>query len=208
MKPFLVKFLISALFAPLLISCALQKNASNVTLLVNGDTPDYAGNPHFEMRDKQIAELLSNNEYDQARQIISTALQSYPDDVSLHYHLGLSYMRQKLYGEAILQFEKVLEFDESHKPALFNLASIKQQKKNLDEARRLYEKLLIIDPNDPDTHYNIALVYDRLFKLEKALYHYQKCFPLFKQDRTKRPYIKAIKKRMEELEFLIRKDKK
>lgn len=156
---------------------------------------------------RNIIELINNQEYEHAHQIILRELESSPDDVVLHYHLGLLLLRRGLLQEAEPEFRKTLDLDKNHPQALFNLGVIKQQMNNLEEARKLYTQALAITPDDPDTHYNLAIVYDKLFKKENALYHYKKCIGYFQSDRTKRRYIRAIQKRIDELEYLVRKDK-
>ncbi|MCB1195781.1 tetratricopeptide repeat protein [bacterium] len=156
---------------------------------------------------QNIIQLIDNQEYEHAHQIILQELESSPDDSMLHYHLGLLLLRRGLFQEAEPEFRKTLDLDKNHPQALFNLGVIKQKMNNLEEARKLYTKALAITPDDPDTHYNLAIVYDKLFKKENALYHYKKCIGYFQSDRTKRRYIRAMQKRIDELEYLLRKEK-
>ena len=69
---------------------------------------------------------------------IRKMLESQPDDVFLHYSLGMEYAAGGRYGDAVAQFHRCIELDGKHLPAYVEAGKALRSAGRLDEARRTF----------------------------------------------------------------------
>lgn len=65
-----------------------------------------------------------SEQYDAAVKVYLKALETFPDDISLLYNLGMTYLALKSENEAAQAFRKILELDPTHKEAQESLDKV------------------------------------------------------------------------------------
>jgi Flp pilus assembly protein TadD len=76
-----------------------------------------------------------------------------------HSNLGISYLDQQKYSDAVTEFQKALEIEPKHLPTIVNLGLSYHHQLQFDEAVKTFKRALEIDPNEPYSHYNLGLIY-------------------------------------------------
>jgi hypothetical protein len=89
---------------------------------------------------------LEKKDWDALKRIGLEAVSSAPGSVEAHNLMGLAYFNQEEYGEAVQEFQKVLQLEPCHPDAYRNLAVSYLRSGRIDEARESCEKALAILP--------------------------------------------------------------
>lgn len=104
-----------------------------------------------------------------------------PSNADANCNLGSVYLDMDDPINAELYYRNTLSIDDKHQGALFNLASllqdknsIQQNKDELNEARDLYERLLVIEPNSIDALANLGALFHRSSNYSLAVLTYKK----------------------------------
>jgi tetratricopeptide (TPR) repeat protein len=98
-----------------------------------------------------------------------TGLQRWPDEVELHFNLGLLYfMRQDKITAAIEQFQKVLELEPNHKIAHRQLAELYIRQQEYQKAKTLLQKAVSLFPNEARFCTDLGLIFLQEQNLDKA----------------------------------------
>lgn len=152
-----------------------------------------------------INAYIQNEQYVEARCMLSRLLDHSTSQLEANYLMGLTYGRQGLFEESKIFYKNVLEQDPNHIPTLFNLATIDEKTNNYTQAKRKYEKILAQIPTDSDTNYNLALLYDiKFIDPQNALYHYRLYLRHAPDGQVLRYRKPLIEERIKELEFIER----
>ena len=69
---------------------------------------------------------------------IRKMLENQPEDVFLHYSLGMEYAAAERHADAIAEFKRCIELDEKHLPAQVEAGKALRSAGRLDEARRTF----------------------------------------------------------------------
>jgi tetratricopeptide (TPR) repeat protein len=80
--------------------------------------------------------------YDKALKVYENGITNNPEAPRLYQGKGLAQLRLERYGAAAESFEKVLEMDDSHGSALYNLAVARNELGEPEKAKRALEKFL------------------------------------------------------------------
>jgi tetratricopeptide (TPR) repeat protein len=92
---------------------------------------------------------------------------------------GLELSRQGNTKEAIIYYEKAVQSNSNHVPALVNLANAYKGQKRIVEAAGILEKALLIDPTLLATYVNLMSVYRAMEDYDKNLLVAQKAVERF-----------------------------
>ena len=82
------------------------------------------------------------------------------------------------YVDAVNNFQKALEINQNHLPALFGLANTRFMQGEFEEAELYYKKVLEIDPNMISTYNNLGSALSDQGKLDESLIYFQKAFEM------------------------------
>lgn len=85
-----------------------------------------------------------------------------------HYGQGLSYLDQKQYRNAIVQFQKALKHDSQFKEAHCNLAVAYIEQGSYEKAIPTLQEATRIDPDFIEAYFNLGIAYLRIGKFEAA----------------------------------------
>jgi tetratricopeptide (TPR) repeat protein len=80
----------------------------------------------------------------------------------LHYVVGTSLGVGGRINDAIVEYEKVLEYDPKFRDALINLGAEYLDRNQLDKAINYLERAVQVAPDEPLVHHNLAVAYTKL----------------------------------------------
>lgn len=106
--------------------------------------------------------LIKNNKLDEAMQQLDRLVTENPDLPFVHYYKGRVYLELGNYNEAENEYLKTLDLDGTFEPALFDLASLYQSQKKLEESVQLYKKLVGLYPNNRTAQERLIGIYNTL----------------------------------------------
>ena len=90
------------------------------------------------MSEQEILNLLKNNEFNAAKELIEALLKSEKENLTYTFYYGLILANERKYSEAISYFEKVLSVDKNHFDSNFNIAGCYQGLLIYDKAIKYY----------------------------------------------------------------------
>jgi len=125
---------------------------------------------NFELYMLRIESLLQTGQYTEAYRLTTEVLED--DDTEKEAalsELGFLYVEAEYFDEAILYFEKSLEYDPTNKDVLNDLAYAYEAKGNFEASIRTSEKILDLDPYAFDTWLTLGKLYSLNEDYEKAI---------------------------------------
>ncbi|MGV7220736.1 MAG: tetratricopeptide repeat protein [Nitrospinales bacterium] len=144
-----------------LIGCSSEE----VTLPVSNDPASLVQNA---IKEQEIGG------YEQAIEILNTALTVDPKFVPAHYRMGLVFEEWDKYKEAAASYTKGLESEPSNVDVRLGLASAYAKLKKNELAIEEYKKAAELKPNDTEIYFKIALEYWYLQDLQNTAKNYEK----------------------------------
>lgn len=125
--------------------------------------------------DSAEADMLAGEALDEmkdnagATQMFRAAVQANPKEPNVHFGLGYLLWAQKLYPDAIAQFNAELANDPNHKQSMLYLGDTYIQTNQLDLARPLLERVLKLDRTVPLAHLDLGILASEQNRNEEAL---------------------------------------
>ncbi len=117
--------------------------------------------------------LDENDKVEQAKTVLQSAVQRFPEDIQIHFQLGSVYDRLGKKDKTVEHMEKVLGLDANHVQALNYLAYVYADgTRNLEAAEKLVRKALQLQPGDGfimDTLGWVLFKQDRISEAVKVL---------------------------------------
>ena len=71
-----------------------------------------------------------------------------PNDAEAHANLGVIYQKQKLYNEALAEYQKAEKINPTNVNTIMNIGTLYQEQKNYDMAINVYNTILQVYPNN------------------------------------------------------------
>ncbi len=105
-------------------------------------------NEHIDARNNLASTFMHHDRFENALMHYDVLLQKEPDNVEYHYNSGVAQMALGHLNEAIGHFEHILRLNETHFPALNNLAAIYIRLNDKPKARDMLEKAVAANPED------------------------------------------------------------
>ncbi|MBD3287256.1 tetratricopeptide repeat protein [candidate division KSB1 bacterium] len=93
---------------------------------------------------------------DSAQLVLEMGIEKYPDNVGLRRNLAYILEKKELIGEAITQYEKVVELDGNDASDWKRLANLYLRNDQIDDAIIAYQKIIEIDPSDQDAQQTLG----------------------------------------------------
>jgi Tfp pilus assembly protein PilF len=131
---------------------------------------------------KLIARLIGSDKTGPGRVQLLNYLKLHPGDSQATFLFGLSYHREKKYGEAVEYFDKALAAAVPYRTtnhfrgwAMFYLGE-------LEESRKSFQAFLVSQPDEPDSHYALGLIELDSGNLDEAARLFHRCFELAEKD--------------------------
>jgi tetratricopeptide (TPR) repeat protein len=131
------------------------------------------------------ATLIVRFQTDAARQQLQHYLNTHPDDGKALFLFGMTYHREKKYGQALSYFDRSLKLAPDYLPinhfrgwALYYLGE-------LDESRQAFEEFLKTSPDEPDSHFALGLIDLDEQDLDQAKSEFEKSISTLEQEGAK-----------------------
>ncbi|MFQ3630614.1 tetratricopeptide repeat protein, partial [Roseiflexus sp.] len=116
----------------------------------------------------QARQWLETNDLDRAIGMAHHILETYPQCLEAHQILGEAHLANRQYEEARADFERVLQFDPEHIPALVGLGMTCERLGQLDRAISSFERALEIKPDLPELRSQLLRLYTDAWGSEYA----------------------------------------
>ncbi len=121
--------------------------------------------------------------YDKAIENYEKLLKLTPDDINVHYMIGLSHLKVNAKDAAFAKFEQILtEIDPDHKPTLKILASTSFGDENFEQALKYYSKLAALEPDNYEYTRFWAYSLEKLNRKAEAAEVYEKLLKIKDDD--------------------------
>jgi tetratricopeptide (TPR) repeat protein len=104
------------------------------------------------------AELIEDNEMDQAISELQTAIRQRPGYAPAHFDLAHAYFDQKQYPLAEAELKRVLEIAPDQNGARYELGMVYFNLHRIPEAKEIFTKLVQSDPTDGYGHLGLGMV--------------------------------------------------
>src|SRR5579875_1684668 len=86
--------------------------------------------------------LIQTNKLDEALEELNTARQMAPDNLSVHYNLGILYKHELHYPQAEAELRRVIASDPNDPPTWFNLGTVLFAERKLEPALQAFERVV------------------------------------------------------------------
>ena len=122
--------------------------------------------------------LIEKGIWDEAYPYLKVAVEMNPGYAQGYNHLGIYYIRNKKYMEAINNFKKALQIDFDLTEAHYNLASLYMERKEYNMALSHFKEVILAKPNDYETYYFMGLCHIHLGLEKEAESFFAESFSL------------------------------
>jgi len=106
--------------------------------------------------------LIEKGSWDEAYPQLKAAVEMNPNYAQGYNRLGIYYLRNNKYIEAINNFKKALQIDFDLTEAHYNLASLYMERKEYTKALSHFKVVILAKPDDYETYYFIGLCHVHL----------------------------------------------
>lgn len=149
----------------------------------------------YEEALREEGKSLSKTEPDKAEALLLKAEEVNPASVKTHSNLGLLYVQQKRYEEALRQYKTVSELDPMQTDAFFNLGYLYAVTKNYADAEKMYKKAVELKPDYLDEAlFNLAMVQKRLGNEDACVANLEKALEVNPKNSRVQKYLNKLKK--------------
>ena len=139
------------------------------------------------------ADSISKTDPAKAEALLLKAVEANPESVKAHFNLGLLYVQEKKYQEAIDQYKRVSELDPEHTDAFFNLGYLYAMSKDYGDAEKMYERVVELKPAYQDEAlFNLAMVQKLLGKKDACIANLKKALEINPKNERVRKYLKKL----------------
>ncbi len=112
---------------------------------------------------KQVLEgnkLYLEEKYDEANNKYRDALVNNPENPVIHFNIGNTQYKKKIYEESLKEYEKSLSIDDvmAQSKAYYNVGNSLYRAGKLPESILAYTQALRLNPDDEDAKYNLEFV--------------------------------------------------
>ena len=121
-----------------------------------------------------LASIYINlNRLEDAEEVLRVNLISYPEELSLHYSLGLVLRQQNKIEKALAHFKRVVNLDENYAQGFFYLGDCCLKLDFWDQAEAFLSKAFKLDQSSHDAVYLLGTLYENRKQTDKMILAYQ-----------------------------------
>ncbi len=141
------------------------------------------------------ADSVSKTDPEMMERLLLKTTDLNPASVKAHAKLGLLYVQNKDFPEAVKQYTKVSELDPKYTDAFFNLGYLYAVTKDYEKAEKAYQRVTELKPDYLDEAlFNLAMIQNRLGKKDESIANLEKALELNPQNERVKSYLKKLKK--------------
>ncbi len=112
---------------------------------------------------KKLNNTIEKNNFDEAKKIISSMLEIFPNDLLAKFYLGNIYFTKGELDLAIKVYKEIININNDYLNARYNLAMAYLQKNDLNNAKEQLEFILSKDPNNQNVRKQLEKINSILF---------------------------------------------
>ena len=121
-----------------------------------------------------LASIYINlNRLEDAEEVLRVNLISYPEELSLHYSLGLVLRQQNKMEKALAHFKRVVSLDENYAQGFYYLGDCCLRLELWDQAEAFLSKAFKLDQSSHDAVYLLGILYENRKQTDKMILTYQ-----------------------------------
>jgi len=147
--------------------------AEKICLQILSEVPSHS--PALQL---QGALFIRAKKYTQAVDILSKALEMYPNDANIHSNQGVALKQLEKWDAALLSFDYAIKLKPDFAQAFYNRGNIFKELKQWDAALADYDKAIVLNPTYVDVYNNRANIFKELKQWDAALADYDKAIKL------------------------------
>jgi len=164
----------------------------------SGQQPTPQISPEARQSYDEALKAMRDGDNDQAKKLLSSLSETYPNLSGPFTNLGLIYFREGKVDEAEAAFQQAIKVNPKSAVSYNHLGIINRGKGKFQEAKQDYEQALKINDGYAYAHLNLGILYDLyLGDLQKALDHYNQFQNLSpEKDKEVEKWIADLERRM------------
>ena len=140
------------------------------------------------------ATKLVESDSDQAISMLLKALDIDPENIACLTQLGLIYVEQKDYQNAIVTFQKVSTIKPDFAHAYFNLGYLYWETKDYAQAKDMYLRVIELKPEFVDEAlFNLAMIQNKLGEQSQCIKNLEQAIVINPDNESARVYLERIK---------------
>ena len=149
-------------------------------------------------RDSQ--EYLKQKKYNEAVELYSLLLESFPDSNKIHYIRGILNHKIGRLNEAIQDYKFLIDHNAADVKIFNNLGIIYASNKEYKEALNVFDKAAKIDTNVAEVHYNLGVTYLNQRNYTQAEEQFQRVLAITPKDKDAKTGLEFIKNKTNKVE--------
>ena len=130
------------------------------------------------MQNQKIIDLISKNLFSEAKIECKTLLNIYPENSDIFHLLGIIFLKEKNFKEAIDLIYKSINLNRNNYSAFNNLGTCHSNLGNHDESLKNYDKAIKLKPDYAEAYNNKGVVLKNLGRIDEAIESYNKAIKL------------------------------
>ncbi|MBU0981055.1 MAG: tetratricopeptide repeat protein [Nanoarchaeota archaeon] len=106
--------------------------------------------------------------FDKAKELSRVYLSKYGEDSGIYYHLGLLYLKESDFDNAVASFKRAVDLDPNNLDAHFGLGMLYHEKKMTKETEETFNALMQIPHERADDYILLAINLQRALRYDRA----------------------------------------
>jgi tetratricopeptide (TPR) repeat protein len=142
------------------------------------------------------ASKMVQSDPEKAEKLLLRAVEFNPESVEGFFQLGLLYVGQENYNQAIIQYNKAAELNPRYPNTYYNLGYIYAKTKNYSKAEEMFERTVALAPPFIDEAlFNLAVVQEKIGKLDKGITSLEQALEANPDNPLAKKYLERLKKK-------------
>ncbi len=142
------------------------------------------------------ASKLVQSDPEKAEKLLLRAVELNPESVEGFFQLGLLYVGQEDYNQAIIQYNNAAKLNPRYPNTFYNLGYIYAKTKNYPKAEEMFERTVALAPPFIDEAlFNLAVVQEKLGKLDKGITSLEQALEANPDNVLAKKYLEKLKKK-------------
>ena len=130
------------------------------------------------MQNQKIIDLISKNLFSEAKIECKILLKIYPENSDIFHLLGIIFLKEKNFKEAIDLIYKSINLNRNNYSAFNNLGTCHSNLGNHNESLKNYDKAIKLKPNYAEAYNNRGVVLKNLGRIDEAIESYNKAIEI------------------------------
>ena len=130
------------------------------------------------MQIQRILDLINKSLFVEAKTECENLLHTYPNEPNIFHLLGIIYLKEKKFEEAIKLINKSIDLNNENHGAFNNAGICYANLNNNEESLRNYNRAIKLKPNFAEAYHNKGIVLQKIYFFEESLKNYDEAIKL------------------------------